>query len=101
MGGKRRVARVAKLTPGFLRRLRGAGVVRGTARSGAVGATVAALTAADVLPGPQDARGTIHPSLSVYVRRVTGWNLWLWYKRAGDHVVLLSVTPEPPAVVEA
>jgi hypothetical protein len=69
------VARVARLTPRFLLRLQACGVTRGSAASEAVGATIAALTEAQVLPGVLDRLGEIPPTAHAFVRRVAGHNV--------------------------
>lgn len=89
------MARVARLTPRFMQRLR-VSVPRGSDAAAAVGATIAALTEAAELPGVLDVRAAIPPTSSAYVRRVAGRNLWLWYRVDDEGVWLLNITAAPP-----
>jgi hypothetical protein len=75
------VAGVARLTPRFLAQLEGLwGDRRLEGASEAVGATIAALTEAETLPGLLDVVGEMPPTEQALVRRVAGYNLWLWYR---------------------
>lgn len=58
-------------------------------------ATVGALTAAERLPGPSDVRSRFAPGYA-HVRRVSGQNLWIWYRFDEDHVDFLALKNEPP-----
>ena len=68
----------------------------GSERSAAVGRTVRALTAVDTLPGPSDFEATRKPFGRAWVRRVTGRNLWLWYRFDDNEVMLVALTTDPP-----
>lgn len=62
----------------------------------AVGRTIRALCVASALPTPFDVVGAIPPTDAALVRRVPGFNLWLWFRYDDAHVVFLMVTPTPP-----
>lgn len=40
------------------------------------------------------------PTLRALTRRVGGHNVWIWYRVAGEEIVFLTVTDEPPVPVE-
>lgn len=90
------MSRIAALKPRFNTRLRSLGVVAGTPAMAAVGRTIRSICDAPALPTPFDVVGTIPPTDAALVRRVAGFNLWLWFRPAADRVVFLMVTPAPP-----
>ena len=72
------------------------GVVPGSARGLAIGQTIAALAASDILPDPGDTRAVIPPTREAFVRRVRGRNLWIWYHVDGHTLYLAHVSSDPP-----
>jgi hypothetical protein len=80
--------------------VRALAIARGTGRSLAVGATVAALSNAASLPAPLDAQTSFHPG-QAYVRRVPGYNLWILYRFDAEHVDVLTVRDQPPLPSDA
>jgi len=68
----------------------------GSERSLALGRTISALIAADVLPGMSDYEALEKPIGRAWVRRVGGRNIWLWYRFNESEVMLLTITTEPP-----
>lgn len=93
------MARVAKPTPRFLKRLQALGIPSGSALSRAIAHEIGALAGADALPGPLDFETTIPPTHSAWVRRLTGENIWLLYAWDDEHVSLLTVTTTPPVPI--
>jgi hypothetical protein len=87
--------RVPRLSIAFRRAIQALGIVTGSPRSRAVMATVGALSAAETLPGPSDVRSRFAPGYA-HVRRVTGENLWIWYRFDDVHLDALTVKNEPP-----
>jgi hypothetical protein len=79
----------------FSRSLRGLGIVPGSARDRAVGATVRAIARAEALPGPLDTSAEFKPGRAL-VRRVPRENLWIWYRVDEMYLHLLAVRAEPP-----
>lgn len=71
-------------------------IAPGSPRAKRLAATVAALLADASLPGPQDVPTIIPPGLAVYVRRVPGDNLWVWFKLTVGELVLVTATDTPP-----
>jgi hypothetical protein len=61
--------------------------------------TERALASAEVLPGPLDYETLIPPVARAWVRRVGGYNLWLYYRVREDVVYLLFVTSTPPVPI--
>jgi hypothetical protein len=94
------VPRVAVLTPRYLSRAHALGLASGSPRSRAVGAVVRALAEADDLPGPGDTRALVPPTGEAFVRRVSGRNLWVWYRPRGDELVLVTLTADPPVPLD-
>jgi hypothetical protein len=86
------VARVVQLTPGYLRSFRRLGLHR--ART-ALGAVVGSLSREE-LPGAADFPAIIPPKLRAWVRRVPGFNLWLFYTFDVAEVRVLMVVATPP-----
>jgi hypothetical protein len=77
-------------------------VLRASPATEALGRAIAALSQVELLPEPGDAttlldhdnaRGVV---ALVYVRRVRGQNLWIWYRDAGTVVELVALTNQPP-----
>ncbi len=68
----------------------------------ALGQAIAALSHTESLPEPGDATTLLDPEHAhgvaalVYVRRVRGQNLWIWYRDAGTVVELVALTNHPP-----
>ena len=77
-------------------------MIRPSPATEALGRALAALTRAELLPEPGDAKTLLDPddahgvSALVYVRRVRGQNLWIWYRDAGTVVELVALTNQPP-----
>lgn len=86
------MARIIRLTPGYLRTFRRLGLAR--ARSALAG--VAQSLSRDELPGSGDFGAIIPPQLRVWVRRVPGFNLWVSYSFEESEVRILTVTALPP-----
>jgi hypothetical protein len=64
-------------------------------------ATIRALERAATLPGPNDKMTVLHDlargvATLVYVRRVRGCNLWLWYNAIDEMLALHALTDSPP-----
>lgn len=94
------MARVALLSERFLRSRARLGIVPGSERGLVVARTIAALLAAEELPGPSDTVAAIPPTGTALVRRVPGRNLWLWYRVEGNTVLLRHVSSEPPVPID-
>jgi hypothetical protein len=58
-------------------------------------ATVVALSTSEKLPGASDVRSRFAPGYA-HVRRVVGFNFWIWYRFDDDHVDVLTLKNEPP-----
>lgn len=78
------------------------GIIRQSPESRAVAATIIALCSADTLPAPGDATTLMAPadargvSILVHVRRVRGFNLWIWYREMANVLELATLTDRPP-----
>jgi len=94
------MSRVPSLKPRFLTRLRALGAIAGTPARAAVGRTVRAICDAPALPTPFDVVGAMPPTDAALVRRVAGFNLWLWFQHNDDVVSFIMVTPTPPVPVD-
>lgn len=98
--GRAPLRRIVVLTPRYLSRVRAIGIESRTARSRALGAVVRALSEEDDLPGVFDAVALMPPTAGAFVRRVPGFNLWVWYtlRESGDgqELVIATLTEEPP-----
>ena len=96
------MVRLVKLTSGFLAHRAACGVIRPSRATEALGRAIAALSHAELLPEPGDATTLLDPdhprgvAALVYVRRVRGQNLWIWYRDAGTVVELVALTNQPP-----
>ncbi len=66
----------------------------------AVGRTIRSICEAPALPTPFDVVGAIPPTDAALVRRVAGFNLWLWFRHDDARAVFLMVTPTPPVPAE-
>lgn len=75
------------------------GAVPGSTIGRDVGRTIAALAAADVLPGIADMEALIPPTSTAHVRRVPGRNLWIWYTATGNAVRVITITDSPPVPI--
>jgi hypothetical protein len=73
--------------------------IQNTPRGRKVGATIAALSVAPVLPGPEDLEVPVPPTGRAYVRRVQGENLWLWYRATDEVLRVVTLTDQPPVPV--
>jgi hypothetical protein len=62
-------------------------------------ASVRALLASDVLPGPSDFK-TRFSTLRVHVTRVRGENIWILYRFDGERLYVMSARGEPPVPVD-
>lgn len=89
------MARRTRVTTWYARQF-GRFIKSGSQRSLAVARTVSALTAADELPGPSDFEAVEKPVGRAWVRRVSGRNIWLWYRFNDAEVMLLTLTTDPP-----
>ena len=88
-----------RLTQRYLRALSRLRLGPGTVRGKAVARTVRLLSEARDLPGPADTTAAIPPVEKATVRRVVGHNVWVWYRVAGDEIVLVTLTTEPPVPI--
>jgi hypothetical protein len=70
----------------------------GTPGFRAVFAAVAALAAADELPGPGDDETTFGPGRA-FVRRVSARNVWILYRFDDDHVFVMTTRGAPPVPI--
>jgi hypothetical protein len=86
------LARVIRLTPGYLRGFKRLRLER--ARP-ALAATLSGLSR-DELPGPADFETVIPPRLRAWVRRLPGHNLWLSYTFDAVEVRVLMIVASPP-----
>jgi hypothetical protein len=93
------VARRTRVTTWYARQF-GRLITPPSERSRAVARAVIALTAADELPGPSDFEAIEKPVGRAWVRRVSGRNIWLWYRFNEAEVMLLTVTTEPPIPID-
>ncbi len=96
------MARTPRLTPRFLARRTALGIVKDSAESRAIAATIVALCTSETLPGPGDAMTLLEPAdgrgvaTLVHVRRVRGLNLWIWYREVADVLEIARLTDRPP-----
>ena len=90
------MARVVRLTPGYLRTFRRLQLER--ARP-ALAAIVKSLSS-DELPGFGDFEAVILPQLRTWVRRVPSFNLWLFYSFDAAEVRVLMIAGSPPVPVD-
>ena len=96
------MVRLVKLTSSFLAQRAACGVIRPSRATTALGRAIAALSRAELLPEPGDATTLLDPddargvAALVYVRRVRGQNLWIWYRDPGTAVELVALTNQPP-----
>jgi hypothetical protein len=85
----------------FLAQRSALGIAPGSGASRALAGLLARACAAPVLPEPgdlttlldSDARGV---SMLVQVRRVSGHNLWVWYRESGRFLDFVELTDHPP-----
>src|SRR5512142_2273545 len=92
----RSVGRILRLTPRYARALRRLRLVGGTDLSRALGAELDALSTSGELPGPSDHEVLLPPVSSAWIRRVRGFNLWLFYRCTETEVIILTVSTSPP-----
>jgi Txe/YoeB family toxin of Txe-Axe toxin-antitoxin module len=90
------LARIIRLTPGYLRTFRRLKLDR----SRAALATVVSSLGRDELPGPADFEAIMPKTLRVWVRRVPGGNLWVYYLFDANEVKVLTVTGVPPVPLD-
>ncbi len=90
------MARIIRLAPRYVARLKALRIAHGTERARAIARTVAALATATTLPGPLDYLEAIPPVETAYVRRVVGENLWLYYRFTDDELILVTIVDHPP-----
>ena len=91
--------RVAQLSTTFRRSVIDLGLQPGSPGFRAVFTTVAALANADELPGAGDDETKFGPS-RVFVRRVSGRNVWILYRFDEDHVYAMTTRGQPPVPVD-
>lgn len=99
--GRTLAARTPRLRPGYFAALPRLGIRPQSRRAKAIARTIAALAAAEKLPGPADDEAPVPPTATAYVRRVSGENLWIWYRLRPGEVVIITVKGEPPVPVES
>ena len=96
------MARTPRLSPRFLARRTALGIIKHSQESRAIAATIVALCTSEALPGPGDAMTILEPTDArgvvtlVYVRRVRGLNLWVWYREAGVVLEIVRLTDRQP-----
>jgi hypothetical protein len=88
----RRIHRLSSTANRTLARL---GVHPNTPQHRALGATIALLARTAELPGPADFVTRFHPGF-VFVRRVTGFNLWILYRFDSTFLDVVSARDAPP-----
>lgn len=88
-------SRVTRLSVGFARTKGRLGLSPGSSELRGVLATVAAIGAAEVLPGHSDFE-TKFGSGRAHVRRVPGRNLWVLYRFDDAFVDVLTLRDDPP-----
>ncbi len=59
-------------------------------------ATIAALSRAEGLPGPDDYETIIPPTEEAFVRRVPNQNLWVLFRFDASEVRIIGVVKQPP-----
>ena len=94
------MARLVRLTPLFLARRKALGIRSASPESAAVGATIASLAEAAHLPGALDTLAAIPPTSRAFVRRVSGRNLWIYYRATAHELVCVTMTRSPPVPLE-
>ena len=94
------MARRVRVTAWYAREL-GRTLQRGSPGAVAVARAVRALMEAAELPGASDFEATVRPVGRAWVRRVPGFNLWLWYRWKDEELVLVTVTTVPPVPLDA
>ena len=87
--------RILRLSVTFSRSLDAIGFVRGTPGYRATFATIAALSNADVLPGIGDDQTLFSPGRA-FVRRVSGFNVWILYRFDEENVFVMTTRGQPP-----
>ena len=90
--------RVPRLTEGFIRRRRALGLTSGASAT-ALARTVGAL-ARGPLPGAADFETLVPPVRRYWVRRVSGFNLWVFYTFSDDNVTLRTLSNSPPVPLD-
>jgi Txe/YoeB family toxin of Txe-Axe toxin-antitoxin module len=90
------LARIIRLTPGYLRTFRRLKLDRSRA---AIAGVVSSL-GRDSLPGPADFETNMPKTLRVWARRVPGGNLWLYYLFDANEVRVLTVMTVPPVPID-
>ena len=100
------MARLLRLTPGYLSSARKLGILAGTEVWRDVLRVLRVLESADEqgLPATDDLMvlrppaSASAPHVAVYGRRIAGRNLWIWYQANRSHVELVGATrtPIPP-----
>jgi hypothetical protein len=94
------VSRVLRFDARYRRAAERLGIAVDSERGLAVGRTILALLNAEELPGPGDVVANIPPTDTALVRRVSGRNIWLWYRVESDAVVVRHVSTEPPIPID-
>jgi len=87
--------RITRLSVGFARNKGRLGLSPGSPELRRVLATVAAIGAAEALPGHSDFETTFGPGRA-HVRRVPGRNLWVLYRFDEEFVDILTLRDDPP-----
>jgi hypothetical protein len=90
------LARIVRLTPGYLRTFRRLRLERARPALG----TIVKSLSQDDLPGGGDFETLIPPRLRAWVRRVPSFNLWLFYSFDATEVRVLMVTSSPPVPID-
>ena len=90
------MARIIRLTPGYLRSFRRLKLDRSRAAIGVVASSLGR----DELPGRTDFETIMPQSLRVWARRAPGANLWLYYSFDANEVRVLTVPPVPPVPID-
>jgi hypothetical protein len=90
------LARIVRLTPGYLRTFQRLKLDRWR---GALGAVIASL-GRDELPEPADFETIMPKTLRVWARRVPGANLWMYYSFDAGEVRVLTVVGVPPVPID-
>jgi hypothetical protein len=95
--GRSPLARLVRLTRGYVRSSLRLGARSGTTTGRKVAATIRALEHARTLPDADDVEALIPPVLRAYIRQVQGTSLWIWYTATDEAVTLRALTVGPPS----
>ncbi|HTM45133.1 MAG TPA: hypothetical protein VL137_09280 [Polyangiaceae bacterium] len=87
-------ARILRLTERFNLAVRRHGATSGTPAGRALASLLVTMQSGD-LPGP-DTEAMMPPVARYYFRRLSGFNLWLFYSFDDSQLTAISLTTNPP-----